>query len=321
MAGTPVAVLGSPTRRRRLPALRRLRNGLLSATLALLVKLAGQLSWRRCQSLGRGLGRLAWKLGGRHRRRSLEHLAIAFPERSPAERREIARESYLHHGRSLGECLRLLSAGPADLERWVQVEGWENVEAAGTGGRPRLVLTGHCGNWELLAAVINQRGLGMKVVARELDQGGFQRLLLRLRERFGTATIERGGSGAARELLSTLRSGGALGMLIDQDTKVEGAWVPFFGRPAYTPLGAAKIAARVGAAVIPAFIERGADGRHLARFLPALELPADPVAATALMSEAIEAQIRRQPAQWVWMHRRWRRQPGPEPAAPEPPAP
>lgn len=99
-------------------------------------------------------------------------------------------------------------------------------------------------------------------------------------------------------------------MLIDQDTKVDGVWVPFFGRPAFTPVGAAELALRQKAIVLPFFIERKADGDHLLRFLPPLDLPDDPREATALMTRAIEEQVRRRPEQWVWMHRRWRRQPG-----------
>lgn len=102
-------------------------------------------------------------------------------------------------------------------------------------------------------------------------------------------------------------------MLIDQDTKVDGVWVPFFGRPAFTPAGAAKIALRSNAAVIPTFIERLPDGRHLAVFQAPLDLPDDPNAATALMTARIEEQVRRRPEQWVWMHRRWRRQLAPPP--------
>jgi KDO2-lipid IV(A) lauroyltransferase len=172
-----------------------------------------------------------------------------------------------------------------------------------------MILTGHCGNWELLAASLNAHGLGMAVVARELEDPGLQELLLALRERFGTRTIVRGTRGAARELLGVFRGGGALGMLIDQDTKVDGVFVPFFGRAAYTPVGAADLALRFDAAVLPTFIERLPDGSHLGRIEPALALPTDPTEATALMTARIEAQIRRVPEQWVWLHRRWRRSP------------
>ena len=155
----------------------------------------------------------------------------------------------------------------------------------------------------------------MAVVAREANEPELDAVVVGLRARFGTRTIARGSSGAARELLRTLRDGTALGMLIDQDTRVEGVFVPFLGRAAFTPVGAAQIALRQDLAAVPVFIERQPDGNHLARALPPFALPPDATAATALMTGAIEAQVRRCPAQWVWMHRRWRRRPPEEGAA------
>lgn len=281
---------------------------LLNAALGLCTGTLGRLPWRAAQRVGSWIGALGWLLSRRDRRRTLDHLALAFPERTEGERRRLGRATFLHHGRTLGECLTLFHAGPEDVLRHVEVAGWEEVERARAAGRPILIVTGHCGNWELLAATINVRGLGMVVVARSLDDSKQQRLLAGLRDRFGTATLERGVEGAARKLLGALRAGKALGMLIDQDTKVDGVWVPFFGRPAFTPVGAAKIALRQNTAVIPTFIERRKDGSHKATFHPALELPDDTTEATAAMTATIEAQIRRVPEQWVWMHRRWRRQ-------------
>lgn len=304
-------------------ARRRLRDRSVHRILRGLISRRQGRSWASAQAFGRGVGHLAWWLSRRDRQRALEHLERAYPGLPAAERQRIARACFLHQGTNLGEILRLMSGSCADVESWVDTEGWEEVEAAQRAGRPVLILTGHCGNWELLAALINCRGLGMRVVARELDSPELQELAMGLRRRFGTETIARGGAGAARQLLAAFREGGALGMLIDQDTRVEGVWVPFFGRPAYTPVGAAKIALRTprgsrrqgpgtSVAVIPSFIERLADGRHRARFHPPLELPDDPVEATARMTWAIEEQVRRVPEQWVWMHRRWRRQPPPE---------
>jgi KDO2-lipid IV(A) lauroyltransferase len=209
----------------------------------------------------------------------------------------------------LAECLWIGERDGIELDRRVALEGWEHVEAGRGAGRPVLILTGHCGNWELLAATLNRRGLGMAVVARELDDPLQQESLLRFRARFGTRTIVRGRPGAARELLRAVRTGGGLGMLIDQDTRVEGVFVDFFGRPAWTPIGAADLALRFRATVLPTFIERRPDGDHRATIHPPLDLPADPAAATQAMTATIEAQVRRVPGQWVWMHRRWRRQP------------
>jgi len=287
----------------------RLQPILLNGALRLLTATVGLLSWSAAQGVGRGIGTLGWTLSRRDRRRALDHIALAFPEMPEAERRSLGRACFRHHGTTLGECLHLFRCDCRDVASHVEIRGWEEVEKVRTAGRPILILTGHCGNWELLAAAINCRGLEMAVVARPLDQPDQQNLLAGLRERFGTVTIARGGEGAARQLLATLRRGGALGMLIDQDTKVDGVWVPFFDRPAFTPVGAAKIALRQHAAVIPTFIERLPDGRHVATFQPPLGLPDDPREATALMTARIEEQVRKRPEQWVWMHRRWRRQP------------
>jgi KDO2-lipid IV(A) lauroyltransferase len=271
--------------------------------------LLGRLSWSAVQRVGRGIGRLAWTLGRRDRRRTLDHLALAFPDLPANARRTLGSDCFRHQGMNLAECLHLRHRDCADLARHVQVEGWEEVLRARANGRPLVLVTGHCGNWEILGAALNCRGLGMAVVARSLDEPRLQGMLAGLRDRFGTATIERGSGGAARQILGLLRRGGALGMLIDQDTKVDGVWVPFFGRPAFTPVGAAKIALRQGTDVIPTFVERRPDGSHLIRIHPPLDLPKDPREATAVMTQAIEEQVRRHPEQWVWMHRRWRRQP------------
>ncbi|MFL6194384.1 MAG: lysophospholipid acyltransferase family protein [Thermoanaerobaculia bacterium] len=281
----------------------------LSLGLRFFTSTLGRLPWRAAQRAGRVLGALGWTISGRDRRRALDHLALAFPGMPEPERRQLGRACFRHLGENLAECLHLFHRDCAFIHSIVEVRGWEEVERARRTERPILILTGHCGNWELLAAAINCRGLGMAVVARPLDEPEQQEMLAGLRRRFGTLTIARGSEGAARQLLIALRRG-ALGMLIDQDTKVDGVWVPFFGRPAFTPVGAAKIALRQkGTAVIPVFIERLENGRHLAVFQPPLDLPDDAQEATALMTAKIEEQVRRRPEQWVWMHRRWRRQP------------
>jgi len=295
---------------------RPVRSALLADLHRFLSTRIDRLEWGDAQRIGRALGRLAWTISPRDRTRSLEHLGIAFPALELAERTHLGRAAFAHFGTMLGETLWLAERGPDEVERRVELRGWQEIESARAAGRPILVLTGHCGNWELLAAALNCRGLRMAVVARELHEPGFQEALLAFRARFGSRTILRGTPGAARELLRTLRSGGALGMLIDQDTRVDGVWVEFFGRPAWTPAGAADIARRFSAAVLPAFIERRPDGSHLATIGAPLDLPEDPVAATQRMTAEIEAQIRRRPEQWVWMHRRWRRRPDAEPSTP-----
>ncbi len=306
--GTPS---GSTPRKPRRPHRRfsRLRQTLLPATVHGAAFLFGLLPHRSALAVGRLVGRLGWHLSGRDRGRALEHLAFALPELTEAERRRIAKASFLSAGMNLAELLSFLKRDRREILRRLEVHGWENVEAAKASGRSILILTGHCGSWELIGTALHEGGVPPAAVARPLDDAGLQKLLVDLRSHLGTTTIARGTQGAARQLLGVLRGGGALAMLIDQDTKVDGVWVPFFGRPAFTPVGAAEIALRQKANVIPSFIERRPDGGHLIRFQPALDLPQDPREATALMTEKIEEQVRRRPEQWVWWHKRWRRQP------------
>ncbi|MEM9597420.1 MAG: lysophospholipid acyltransferase family protein, partial [Acidobacteriota bacterium] len=288
---------------------RRARARALPAVLRGATWLFGSVPWPVAQRLGSLLGRLAWRVNGRDRRRTLDHLAIAFPDMDPRQRRALGHASLRHLGTSVGELLHLLRRPPGEAQKHVRVEGFEEIERLRTEGRPIVVLMAHCGNWELTSVANLSHGLGLAASARELDEEVLHDLAVRLRARLGSETIPRGSRGAGRQLLRVLRSGGALAMLIDQDLKAPGIWVPFFGRMAHTPPGAAEIALRFGAAVVPTFCERLGDGSHILRFHPTLDLPDDVTGATAVMTAAIEKQVRRRPEQWVWLHRRWRRPP------------
>ncbi len=287
---------------------RGLRANLLRLALPIVVGILGRMSFGAVQRLGALLGNLGWHLSRRDRNRTLEHIGIAYPELSPNGRRQLGRKCFRHLGMTATECFHLMRQDCSAIAEYVEIVGWDHVDAARSAGKSIMIITGHCGNWEMLAAGISCRGLEMTVIARQANEPKLSEPIVALRRRFGTETISRAQKGASRRLLQTLRDGHALGMLIDQDTVVKGVWVPFFGRPAFTPVGAAEIALRRNIALIPAFIKRRADGSHLTTLHPSLDLGNDAVEATARMTAAIEAQIRRVPEQWVWMHRRWRRQ-------------
>lgn len=287
----------------------RLRAALLPGLVHLSSRIFASLPRSAALTLGRNLGRLAWALSRRDRNRALQHLALAFPDLPERERRRIARQSFLHQGMNAAELLHLLRRDSREALPHMEVQGWENMAAAKAAGRPILLLTGHCGNWELIAVPARDREIPLAAIARAVDDSRLQRIVKDIREHLGSITIERGTRKAARQILEVLRGGGAIAMLIDQDTRVDGVWVPFFGRPAFTPVGPAEMALKQNMQVVPAFIERRPDGGHLVTFRPILELPRDPQGATARMTAEIEEQVRRRPEQWVWWHKRWRRQP------------
>jgi KDO2-lipid IV(A) lauroyltransferase len=262
------------------------------------------------RAIGVVLGHLAWHLAHSHRRIALQNIELAFPEWSARRHRSTIRSMFHHLGQSLMEILWLPNLNDSKRERTTVVEGLAPILERVKRGRGTVVFTAHCGNWEWVAYVAGMLGLNVTVLQRERSEAGVALFLTRLRSRAGVHTIDRGSTAAARAMMATIKRGGLLCFLIDQNIRTESVKVPFFGRPALTPIGPAKLAIRTGAAVVSCFIERR-DGKQHVRFNEPMETRRDddPVALTALMTRDIEDQIRRVPEQWVWMHQRWRERP------------
>lgn len=289
---------------------RAIRATLLYVSLRALARLAGLLPLNTVRAFGRLIGRLAWHVVRRERKRALEHIAIAFPEWSEAERRRTIKRMFRHHGESLMEILwmpRLDEASRARLTKW---EGLDRLKPYLDAGRGVVIFTAHCGNWEWLANAFGALGAPTSVLQRERNDPRFNRFITEVRAKVGVQTIDRGSQASARQMLAAIKRG-ALAFVIDQNIRTDSVKVPFFGRPALTPIGPAKLAVRAEAVVVTILIERRADGTHLARVSEPVETRRDddPVALTARATREIEEQIRRAPEQWVWMHRRWRDRP------------
>jgi len=295
----------------------RLRDHLLYGSLVGFLAAAGRLPLGVTRPLGAQIGALVMGLNARDRRRSRDHLRIAFPSLGEEDVRLLLRRNARHVGTLLAEVAWLLRATPEEVAGLCPVNGLAHLErplAAGTGA---VLITGHCGNWELLNARLGVAGIPMTIAVRGLHDPRLDQIITGLRSRFGTEVVPRG-QDAGRRLLAALAANRVNGLLIDQDIKdVPGVFVPFFGRPAWTPSGAAMFALRQECPVVPAFDHRLDDGRHQVEVLPPLPEPppGSPeeriTALTAAATAAIEGQVRAYPEQWVWMHRRWRRQPPP----------
>jgi KDO2-lipid IV(A) lauroyltransferase len=292
-----------------------LRQALVRGGLAALTPVLRFLPWRAVLLLGAGLGRLACALQPRRRLRAREALVRAFGDHfDGAALRRLERAVFVGLAKNLAEIGWSL-ADPARVDGLMRIEGEEHLRAALARGRGAVLITGHLGSWELLAAALIRAGFPLSVIAREANDGRVNEFLVGLRRRFGVRTVLRGSPGAARDILRTLKNGEVLGCLIDQDTRVEGVFVDFFGRPAFTPTGPTTLALRGGAPVVLASCWREPDGRHRARLEPPLtldrgpDLAADVARHTATFTAWLEARIREHPDQWVWIHRRWRRQP------------
>jgi Kdo2-lipid IVA lauroyltransferase/acyltransferase len=265
--------------------------------------------------LGEALGSLAFRLASKTRRTALESLARAFPEWSAERRRALACSSFQHLGRCAFELACIGQLDPR-IGQWVEWNEQERglLENALARGRGVLFVSGHVGNWELLARRVALAGLPASTIAKESSDWRLTRLVERFRIQGRVESIWRGQQGAAKRMLRVLKSGGILGFLIDQDTAVQSIFVPFFGHPAATPRAAADLALKTGAAVVVGFCQRKEDGRYrlsMKEILPRQTGDAenDVVALTQDLTAEIESAIRRTPEQWVWMHRRWKSQP------------
>jgi KDO2-lipid IV(A) lauroyltransferase len=266
------------------------------------------------RTLGASLGGWAFVLARGERRKALKSLARAFPEQSDAQRQALARASFRHLAAAALEvaCARALDRELERLVAWPP-EDRRVLETALARGQGVVFVSGHVGNWELLARRVARSGYPSQSIAKETSDPRLTALVQDFRARGGVRSIWRGQEGAARAMLRALRGGEILGILIDQDTKVQSVFVPFFGELAATPRAAADLALRTGAAVVVGFCQREGRGYRLSMeevpVPPAQEREAAVHALTAALSERIEAAIRRTPEQWVWMHQRWKTRP------------
>ena len=262
------------------------------------------------RACGAALGRMAYALDGFHRRIALDNLAHAFPARSEAERRAVAREMFAHFGRLLLELMKFGHLSRDEMLRLADSDGEERVRAAYQQGRGVLFFTGHFGYWEMQAISQPLRVRPVSVLARPLDNPLLHRLLERIRTGTGNAVIYR--QGAIRKVLRELSANRGVALLIDQHLHTADAvYVDFFRRPAATTSALAALALRTGAPVIPVFALPLPGGRY--RFV--YEHPVEPPRGdspdavrefTQRCTDVLEMYVRRHPELWLWMHRRWR---------------
>jgi KDO2-lipid IV(A) lauroyltransferase len=264
----------------------------------------------------------------RHRRaEALAALRRSLPELSAAEATAALDGMYRNLATNLVEILRADGGAEDPGPGLFSIEGEEHVTAALARGHGALFLLAHYGSWELFAMFAAQRGYALHIVAKKFKNDAVDRLWNRLRARYGIKVIY--AHNAARPVLRALRENALIGFMLDQHRpRALGVFVQFFGQPACTSPGLAILSSQAQAPVLPAFIRRRADGGHHIRVLPELAPPPDRAPATVLRytqryTAILESEIRAHPAEWIWIHRRWKTRPlpgdivaTPEPAAP-----
>jgi Kdo2-lipid IVA lauroyltransferase/acyltransferase len=280
---------------------------LIVRSLIALMRVTPDLLVRGC---GTVVGLTFYAVDGAHRRIAEQNLATAFPARSAAERRTIARGAFAHFGRLLMELLKFSTLSREQMLARVEFDGEERARAAYAHGHGVLFVTGHFGFWELQALVHALRVEPVAVLGRALDNPQLNRLLEQIRQGTGNTVIYR--KGTIRRVMRTLQAGHGAAVLIDQHIMSRDAVsVDFFEQPASTTSAVAALALRTGAIVLPVFALPLGRGRYRMIYEHPIK-PPRPDSENAIReftqrcTDVLEMYVRRHPELWLWMHRRWR---------------
>ncbi|MEX2111043.1 MAG: lysophospholipid acyltransferase family protein [Gemmatimonadaceae bacterium] len=272
------------------------------------------LSWERACKVGQRIGALGYRPLGIRKHVVERQIAAAFPKLSPQEVANLARESYEHLGRSSIETALLGSIGRDGLQALVEtVEGWELIAEVMARGKGAVMVTGHIGNWELAGAYVAARGVPLDAIARRMANPLFDTWLNHTREEMGMTIVH--DSEAVRRTPRSLRAGRAVAFVADQGVLgLASTFVPFFGRPAKTPRGAAVFALRFDVPVLFVVALRKPNGRYRivverVDIAETGDKDKDVDAIVARYTQLLEKWVRIVPAQYFWHHRRWKRQP------------
>jgi KDO2-lipid IV(A) lauroyltransferase len=260
------------------------------------------------------IGRIGYRLARIDRLRAINHLRLIYGGEWSEERiQATAKAVFRELGKNLFDALFLSARPQKSVERMTVCDDWGPVTQAYNQKKGLIAITAHCGCFELLLHRFAWQGLKCFAIGQRIYDQRLEKYVAQLRSGPNISYMHRDGS--SREVLRHLRVGEVFGVLIDQDTKVEGEFAPFLGRPAHTPSGPMRIAMRYKIPVFVVTANRRPDNRHQVSIVGPVELAdsgdfqKDLVANLASVNDIISAAIRRAPEQWVWMHRRWRQQP------------
>ncbi|TAK37605.1 MAG: LpxL/LpxP family Kdo(2)-lipid IV(A) lauroyl/palmitoleoyl acyltransferase [Lysobacteraceae bacterium] len=266
------------------------------------------LPWAWQRGLGRMLGALLRRAMGDRRHVAARNLALCFPGLDAPAREALLRAHFAALGIGLFEFARAWWGPLGASRRRLRIEGLEHLETARARGRGVILVSGHFTTLEMCGRLLCEH-VPLAGMYRPHAQGALEWAVKRGRLRYATAMF---GREELRPAIRHLKQGGMLWFAPDQETRRgDSVYVPFFGRPASSLTSTHQLARLSGAAVLAFAHERRADGGYTLRLSPPFDaFPTDDATAdTARVMAAIEAMVRASPAQYLWIHRRFKRQP------------
>lgn len=295
---------------------RKIKNDIIYVLIRGLVFIIEKLPRDLALKLAGMIGEMAAILDVKERRLAEENLRRVYGANwGGLKIRLVARDCFVKMALNTADVIQSRNWTEEDLRKLVEVEGMEHFDRALSRGKGLVAVTGHIGNFELMAAwFATVKKISVSVIGRRLYDDRLDALVVENRERFGMENIPSDAS--AKKVLSTLKSGKVLGVLIDLDSsRIAGEFVPFFGIPARTPSGPIAIGRQSRSPAVPLAMFRTPDDRYLVKILPIIEIPrttdreADVIETLKRCNRALEELINYDPTQWPWIHDRWKSKP------------
>ncbi len=293
--------------------LKRIKNDLIYLFVLAFVALVRQMPRRVAMTFLAGMARAAFHLAGSERRKTERNLRFIFTDQWPETKvRATAAAVFENLGRNLTDVILFRHLGPERFfTKYSVCHGWENFVEPHGRGKGVVCLASHRGAFELLHHYMAWLGYPICVTGSPIYDPRLNRLIVENRIGQRIHYVERG-SASAREILRFLREGNLFGVLLDQDTRVDGVFAPFLGKPAFTPSTPVRLAMKTGAAIVPFAIELTPERKQMITIEPEIELAntgdfeRDLLENVSRCNNVISRWILARPEQWVWMHERWK---------------
>ncbi len=263
--------------------------------------------------IGEGMGALLFYLWRSRRAIAINNLREAVSRGAliiDSDPETVIKQNFKNMGRSFAEIAKIYYGFGQGIFRRVEIKGIEHLRKAQARERGMILITGHCGNWELKAIFVSTELIRIHIVARPLDNPYLNRLMEKTRRKYGNRVIYK--KGALKKILHALKKNEAVGILMDQSVvRSEGVVAEFLGQKDYTMKTPAIIARKTGSPVLPAFIRR-TDCGHVIEIGEEIALDTSEDYEQAVRNDTlkfsgyIEDYIKKNPAEWLWIHRRWK---------------
>ncbi|MDI6785372.1 MAG: lysophospholipid acyltransferase family protein [bacterium] len=259
--------------------------------------------------LGSILGKIAYIVLPKYRRKAFRNLRLIFPDSSKAKIKFITHKIFQNFGKSFIEFLHFSKANKENIKKYVTVEGINYLKEALEEGKGIIIFSGHLGNWEVIPLTFALMGYPMSVLVKGQSNKYIDNMINRIREKEGTEVIDLGR--APKKIINLLQNGKIVGMVGDQ-SKDSGIKVNFFNKPILVPQGAASFALRYNAAILPTFDIREENNKHRIIIEPPLtfsESEKEKITLEDIMNKLmkkVEKYVDRYPEQWIWWYHQWK---------------